>query len=96
MFPLPVAHDDFEDRPSNYQSDVFLVFNFHPTQQVGSTAQDSRLDSMTIFQSWEPFCHKGKNCFYCSKFKTLNPNIFFVEYLLNGNRILEKLTNVLV
>ena len=45
MFPLPVAHGDFEDRPSNYQSDIFLVFNFHPTQQVGSTAQDSRFDS---------------------------------------------------
>ena len=45
MFPLPVAHDDFEDRPSNYQSDIFLVFNFHPTQQVGSTAQDPRFDS---------------------------------------------------
>ena len=45
MFPLPVAHGDFEDRPSNYQSDIFLVFNFHPTQQVGSTAQDPRFDS---------------------------------------------------
>lgn len=73
-------HDDFEDRPTNCQSDFFLVFNFHPTQQVGSAAQDSRFDSMAIFQSWEPFCHKGKNCFYCSKFKTLNPNILFVEW----------------